>query len=173
MQRSVPAHHALSKSHRSPPQEDRPTGFGPNPIFERRSDVSAFLQDQLRLRGSQEVAAVEAAKWLDQAGLLPDSDSDRGYDSGSTPPCRINRGSGTTPQAIERALVYHAAARSGRRRGIVGAALGMGSIGSAGRLVSSRFASEEEAALAMANISKPNSAKAMRPFEFCVLVCPS
>ena len=37
-------------------------------------ELSAFLQDQLRLRGSQEVAAVEAAKWLRQAGLLPNSE---------------------------------------------------------------------------------------------------
>src|SRR5688572_7347615 len=35
--------------------------------------VSAFLQDELRKRDLMSVAAVEAARWLDDAGLLKDS----------------------------------------------------------------------------------------------------
>jgi hypothetical protein len=39
-----------------------------------KKQVSAFLQDQLRLRSRREVTALEAAQWLDQAGLLADSE---------------------------------------------------------------------------------------------------
>jgi hypothetical protein len=35
--------------------------------------INAFLQDQLRKRARKEVTAVEAADWLDAAGLLNDS----------------------------------------------------------------------------------------------------
>lgn len=35
--------------------------------------INSFLQDQLRERARSEVAAVEAAQWLDEAGLLQDS----------------------------------------------------------------------------------------------------
>lgn len=40
--------------------------------------INAHLQDELRRRRRPEVAAVEAAQWLDQAGLLKDSDQTRG-----------------------------------------------------------------------------------------------
>lgn len=36
--------------------------------------INDHLQDQLRIRGRNEVTAVEAARWLDEAGLLKDSD---------------------------------------------------------------------------------------------------
>jgi hypothetical protein len=39
------------------------------------TQISALLQDQLHSMGLEEVAAVEAALWLDAAGLLPDSRS--------------------------------------------------------------------------------------------------
>lgn len=42
----------------------------------RRADVEAigrFLQDELRKRGMDEVAAVEAARWLEKAGILKNS----------------------------------------------------------------------------------------------------
>ena len=38
-------------------------------------EISAFLQAELRRRALSEVPAVEAARWLDAAGLLKDSDS--------------------------------------------------------------------------------------------------
>lgn len=37
--------------------------------------INAFLQDRLRALGLVEVTAVEAARWLDKARLLKDSDS--------------------------------------------------------------------------------------------------
>lgn len=37
------------------------------------SAINAYLQQQLRLRGQAETTAVEAARWLDRAGLLKDS----------------------------------------------------------------------------------------------------
>lgn len=40
--------------------------------------ITAFLQNQLRQLGLAEVPAVEAAQWLDRAGLLTDSASRRG-----------------------------------------------------------------------------------------------
>ncbi len=40
--------------------------------------ISDFLQAELRARGVQEVAAVDAAEWLDAAGLLRDSPSKPG-----------------------------------------------------------------------------------------------
>lgn len=43
-----------------------------------RVDISAFLQEQLRARALDEVRAVEAARWLDEANLLKDSRSRRG-----------------------------------------------------------------------------------------------
>jgi hypothetical protein len=41
----------------------------------RRSRVNEFLQARLREYGLEEVRAVEAAAWLDTAGLLGDSGS--------------------------------------------------------------------------------------------------
>jgi hypothetical protein len=41
----------------------------------REPRIDDFLQSELRRRGMDEVAAVEAARWLDSAGLLRDSDS--------------------------------------------------------------------------------------------------
>jgi hypothetical protein len=38
------------------------------------TNVSEFLQNELRRRGTPEVTAVEAAQWLAQAGVLADSD---------------------------------------------------------------------------------------------------
>lgn len=40
-----------------------------------RVDISAFLQTQLNRRSRDEVPAVEAAQWLEQAHLLKDSPS--------------------------------------------------------------------------------------------------
>lgn len=42
------------------------------------SDQSAFIQSELSRRGVDRVTAVEAAEWLDQAGLLRDSSTRRG-----------------------------------------------------------------------------------------------
>jgi hypothetical protein len=39
------------------------------------AEINSFLQAELRRRGVQEVPAVEAARWLDTAGLLLDSES--------------------------------------------------------------------------------------------------
>jgi hypothetical protein len=38
-------------------------------------EINAFLQRELRQRQLEEVAAVEAARWLDASGLLKDSSS--------------------------------------------------------------------------------------------------
>lgn len=35
--------------------------------------INSFIQAQLKERDMNEIAAVEAARWLDEAGLLPDS----------------------------------------------------------------------------------------------------
>lgn len=40
--------------------------------------INEFLQDKLKKENKREVTAVEAAKWLDRAGLLKDSESRRG-----------------------------------------------------------------------------------------------
>ena len=40
--------------------------------------INQFLQEELRRRERSEVAAVEAARWLDQAGRLNDSEIRRG-----------------------------------------------------------------------------------------------
>ena len=40
--------------------------------------INEFLQDKLKKDNKREVTAVEAAKWLDRAGLLKDSESRRG-----------------------------------------------------------------------------------------------
>ena len=40
--------------------------------------INTFLQAQLRRKGRIEVAAVEAAQWLDAAGLLADRTARRG-----------------------------------------------------------------------------------------------
>lgn len=37
------------------------------------SSINAYLQHQLNERGMPNVTAVEAAEWLDQAGILKDS----------------------------------------------------------------------------------------------------
>lgn len=37
------------------------------------SKINDFLQENLRRKGLYEVSAVEAARWLNQAGLLRDS----------------------------------------------------------------------------------------------------
>lgn len=42
------------------------------------SDISEFLQACLRRERLDEVTAVEAARWLDMAGVLTDSESRRG-----------------------------------------------------------------------------------------------
>ena len=44
-------------------------------VSSRTFEINAFLQQQLRLRQLGEVAAVEAARWLDASGLLKDSAS--------------------------------------------------------------------------------------------------
>jgi hypothetical protein len=41
----------------------------------RAREINAFLQGELRRRGLSEVTAVEAARWLDEAALLADSES--------------------------------------------------------------------------------------------------
>lgn len=43
--------------------------------MERAERISDYLQAQLRTRRLADVSAVEAAKWLDRAGLLTDSRS--------------------------------------------------------------------------------------------------
>ncbi|OQX56567.1 MAG: hypothetical protein B5M53_00760 [Candidatus Cloacimonas sp. 4484_209] len=42
------------------------------------SAINRFIQEQLRKKGLYEVTAVEAARWLDSAGLLKDSKSHSG-----------------------------------------------------------------------------------------------
>lgn len=41
-------------------------------------EISRFLQRELRSHNESEVTAVEAARWLDRAGLLRDSSSTPG-----------------------------------------------------------------------------------------------
>ena len=41
--------------------------------------ISAFLQARLSAESLDEVTAVEAARWLDAAGVLNDSDSKPGF----------------------------------------------------------------------------------------------
>lgn len=40
--------------------------------------IIEFIQKELRVKGLREVTAVEAAEWLDKAGLLKDSASKPG-----------------------------------------------------------------------------------------------
>jgi hypothetical protein len=40
--------------------------------------INQFLQSSLRRKGERSVRAVEAAEWLDRAGLLADSKTRRG-----------------------------------------------------------------------------------------------
>ncbi len=61
------------------PRRSREASAGPRgrpgakrPAFNIEA-IGTFLQDELRRRGALEVPAVEAASWLDQAGLLKDS----------------------------------------------------------------------------------------------------
>lgn len=42
---------------------------------ELTTKINAFLQHELRRRGLSEVTAVEAAEWLERAGILKDSKS--------------------------------------------------------------------------------------------------
>jgi len=49
----------------------------PSPVADV-AGINRFLQEELRRRERSEVPAVEAARWLDQAGLLRDSDIRRG-----------------------------------------------------------------------------------------------
>ena len=41
-------------------------------------DINNYIQEQLRLKGQSVTTAVEAAEWLDRAGILKDSPHRRG-----------------------------------------------------------------------------------------------
>lgn len=60
------------------------------------SELRAFLDDELRERDLDEVEAVEAAAWLDEAGLLADSASRRGL------PLRRLLRAGVLPHVVQR-----------------------------------------------------------------------
>lgn len=74
----------------------------------RPDAIAVFLQSRLELSGLQEVTAVDAARWLDEAGVLRDSTSRPGQ------PLRILLRAGAIPKAEQRSGRWFILRASGR-----------------------------------------------------------